>query len=144
MSNHKTNNPYDQYKEIQIKTASQGKLIVMLYDGAIKFLNAAKEAIEQKKIEEGHNKITKAQDIIMELLLSLNFEAGDIAHKLYNLYIYMNKRLIEANIYKSTTQIDEVIKMLNDLKEVWNQIANQTGPGDEKSLDKNISVNITT
>ena len=144
MSNHKTNNPYDQYKEIQIKTASQGKLIVMLYDGAIKFLNAAKEAIEQKKIEEGHNKITKAQDIIMELLLSLNFEAGDIAHKLYNLYIYMHKRLIEANIYKSTTQIDEVIKMLNDLKEVWNQIANQTGPGDEKSLDKNISVNITT
>ncbi len=80
----------------------------------------------------------------MELLLSLNFEAGDIAHKLYNLYIYMNKRLIEANIYKTATQIDEVIKMLNDLKDVWNQIANQTGPGDEKSLDKNISVNITT
>ncbi len=50
MNNNKTNNPYDKYKEIQIKTASQGKLIVMLYDGAIKFLNSAKEAIEQKRI----------------------------------------------------------------------------------------------
>jgi flagellar protein FliS len=144
MNNPRSRNPIDQYKETQIKTANQGKLIVMLYDGAIKFLNAAKEALAQKNIEECHHKITRSQDIIMELLLSLNMEAGDIAHKLYNLYIYMNKRLIEANIYKKPEPIDEVLKMLVDLKEVWAQIANQNAPGDEKALDKNTSVNFTS
>ncbi|MDD5065425.1 MAG: flagellar export chaperone FliS [bacterium] len=144
MNGPKSNNPIDKYKETQIKTANQGKLIVMLYDGAIKFLNAARDAIINKKTEEVHNKITRAQDIIMELLLSLNMEAGDIASKLYNLYIYMNKRLIEANIYKKTEPVDEVLKMLTELKEVWAQIASQNTPGDDTALEKNTSVNFTT
>lgn len=144
MNTPRSNNPADKYKETQIKTANQGKLIVMLYDGAIRFLNAAREAIRDNRIEECHNKVTRAQDIIMELLLSLNMEAGDIAHKLYNLYIYMNKRLIEANIYKKVEPIEEVLKMLTELKEVWAQIAGQAAPGDEKALDKNTSVNFTS
>ncbi len=136
--------PYEKYKETQIKTATQGKLIVMLYDGAIKFLNHAKEAIKNDDIEETHNKLTRAQDIIMELVLSLNLEAGDIAKKLYNLYLYMNTQLMQANMYKKIEPIDEVIKIFTDLKEVWEQVASQTAPGDEKSFDKNTSVNIST
>ncbi len=137
-------NPYEKYKETQIKTANQGKLIVMLYDGAIKFLNQSKEAIEANKIEEAHNKITRTQDIIMELVLSLNLDAGPIAKKLYNLYLYLNQRLMEANMYKKKEPIDEVIKLLTDLKEVWDQIAAQTGPGDDKSFNKNQSINISS
>ncbi len=136
--------PYKKYKETQIKTATQGKLIVMLYDGAIKFLNHAKEALQNNNVEESHNKLTRAQDIIMELVLSINLEAGDIAKKLYNLYLYMNKKLMEANMYKKTEPIDEVLKMLTDLKEVWQQVASQSTAGDEKAFDKSSSVNIST
>ncbi len=136
--------PYEKYKETQIKTATQGKLIVMLYDGAIKFLNHAKESMHANKIEEAHTKLTRAQDIIMELVLSINLEAGDIAKKLHNLYLYMNKRLMEANMYKKTEPIDEVLKILTDLREVWEQVASQTAPGNETALNKNTSVNIST
>lgn len=137
-------NPYDSYKETQIKTANQGRLIIMLYDGAVKFLKSAKDSLKNNEIEESHNKITRAQDIIMELLLSLNMEAGDIAIKLYNLYLYMNKRLMESNVYKTLEPIDEVLGMLNELRDVWSQISSQQTPGDEKSLEKNVSVNIST
>ncbi len=137
-------NPYEKYKETQIKTANQGKLIVMLYDGAIKFLNQSKESIDANKIEEAHNKITRTQDIIMELILSLHLEAGPIAKKLYNLYLYMNQRLMEENMYKKKDPIDEVLKLLIDLKEVWDQIASQYGPGDDKAFNKNQSINISS
>jgi len=136
--------PYDCYKETQIRTATQGKLIVMLYDGAIKFLNLAKTAIDEKDIEAAHNNIVRAQDIIMELLLSLNMEAGEIAHKLYSLYLYMNKRLMEANISKKIKPIDEVLKMLEELRDVWAQVANKTSAGDDHTLEKSRSVNIAT
>ena len=70
------NNVYKQYKETQINTANQGKLIVMLYDGAIKFINKALEHMAKKEIESTHNNIVKAQDIITELLTSLNGPIG--------------------------------------------------------------------
>jgi flagellar protein FliS len=113
---------YKNYKEVEIETASGLKLVVMLYAGAIKFLNIAKEAIYQKKLDVANNNIIKAQDIITELMISLNFEAGDIAHNLYSLYIYMNRRLLEANIEKNAEIINEVIKLLTILKEAWDEL----------------------
>ena len=145
MSKPCNSNPYDKYKETQIKTASQGKLIIMLYNGAIKFLTQAKEGMEKNEIEESHNLIVRAQDIIMELLLSLNMNAGELAGKLYNLYLYMNKRLMEANVYKNIEPIDEIITMLTELKEVWTQVSGKNPSAPEvKSLEKNVSVNIST
>ena len=113
---------YKNYKEVEIETASGLKLVVMLYAGAIKFLNIAKEAIYQKKLDVANNNIIKAQDIITELMTSLNFEAGEIAHNLYSLYIYMNRRLLEANIEKNAEIISEVIKLLTILKEAWEEL----------------------
>ena len=77
------NNPYQQYKKNQIETADQGKLIVMLYDGAIKFISRAIELMDRKKvtgedIETIHKNIIRTQDIITELMSSLNMDAGDI------------------------------------------------------------------
>ena len=144
MNKPNNSNPYNKYRETQVKTANQGKLIVMCYDGAIKFLNQAKEAIKKDDIEGSHNFITRTQDIIMELLLSLNLDAGDIAKKLYNLYLYMNTQLMQANMDKKIEPIDDVIKLLSSLKEVWDQISKQSAPGDEKAFDKNTSVNIAT
>jgi flagellar protein FliS len=135
--------PYEQYKETQIKTASPGKLIVMLYDGAIKFLKQAKIAINNKEIENAHKNIVRAQDIIIELLLSLNMEAGEIAEKLQSLYIYLNKKLMEANLKKSCEPIDEVLKFLTELREAWNEAAKKNIDSSPETLEKSRSVNIS-
>ena len=113
---------YKNYKEVEIETASGLKLVVMLYTGAIRFLNIAKEGIFTKKLDIANNNIIKAQDIITELMTSLNFEAGEIAHNLYSLYVYMNRRLLEANIEKNPEIISEVIKLLTILKEAWEEL----------------------
>ncbi|HQO40892.1 MAG TPA: flagellar export chaperone FliS, partial [Spirochaetota bacterium] len=94
-------NPYNQYKQTQISTANQGKLIVMLYDGAIKFLNIAIENIEPMRYDVVNTNIIKAQDIITELLLSLNMnEGGEISQNLFSLYMYFKRQLLEANMRK--------------------------------------------
>ena len=80
---------YDSYKANDIETASPVKLIVMLYAGAIKFSNIAIAHIEKNDIEGANTNILKAQNIISELLASINFEAGGIADDLSNLYIYL-------------------------------------------------------
>ncbi len=124
-----------QYKETQVKTANQGKLIVMLYDGAIKFLKVALDSLPNKKYDTVNNNIIKAQDIIAELMLSLNFEVGDFANKLYGLYSYMNKRLVEGNIKKTTEPIEEVIRYLVELKDAWEQIAHISTDNDRINID---------
>jgi len=136
--------PYESYKETQIKTATPGKLIVMLYNGAIKFLHIAKDAINTNDIETAHNNIVKAQDIVMELLLSLNMDAGEIAKKLSGLYLYINKKLTEANIYKKLKPIEEVLGMMEELRDVWGEVANKSVNSDSNILEKNRTVNITS
>lgn len=113
---------YRNYKEVEIETASGLKLVVMLYNGAIKFLNLAIDGIKQRKLDVANNNIIKAQDIVTELISSLNFDAGEIAHNLYSLYLYINRRLLEANIQKNTEILQEVIKLLTNLKSAWDEL----------------------
>lgn len=129
-------NPYNQYKQTQITTANQGKLIVMLYDGAIKFLNIALDNMSPKTYDVVNNNIIKAQDIITELLLSLNMEeGGEISQNLFNLYMYFKRQLLEANIKKDAELIKHVVKLLKDLREAWDQIS-----ATETRSDKNINI----
>lgn len=94
-------NPYEQYKTTQISTATPGQLVVMLYDGAIKFCKMAKLGIEQKNIETANNNLIKVQNIIQELKISLDMKAGgELSETLDALYEYMLRRLIEANMKK--------------------------------------------
>lgn len=123
------------YKETQVKTANQGKLIVMLYNGAIKFLKLALENLPKKKYDIVNNNIIKTQDIISELMLSLNFEVGDFANKLYDLYSYINKRLVEGNIKKSAEPLEEVIRYLVELKKAWEQISHVSTYNDQANVD---------
>lgn len=117
-------NPYNQYKQTQISTATQGRLIVMLYEGAIKFLKIAQENMTPKKYEIVNTNIQKAQDIISELMTSLNMDqGGDIAKNLLSLYVYFKKRLLEANMKKDAAILDEVIVLLTQLCDAWEQIA---------------------
>jgi flagellar secretion chaperone FliS len=121
-------NPFNEYKKTQITTANQGKLIVMLYDGAIKFLNIAIENMDPRTYDVANNNIIKAQDIITELLLSLNMkDGGEISQNLFNLYMYFKKALLDANIKKDAEMVRSVLKLLKELRDAWDKIsANET------------------
>lgn len=114
-------NAYQQYKQTQFETANQEKLILMLYDGALKYLRRANKGFEDKDYEIVNDSLTKSQDIINELLVSLNMEAGELAQHLYQLYDYMRRRLIEANLQKSKDPVQEVIEMIAELRDTWQQ-----------------------
>lgn len=116
-------NAYNAYQSNSVMTASPAKLVLMLYDGAIKNLKLAELALEEKKIEKVNTYIKKTQDIISEFMLTLNFDVGgDVAKNLYQLYEYMYNRLLRANIDKDVEGIREVKKYLEELRETWAQI----------------------
>ncbi len=137
-------NPYETYKKAQVQTANQGKLIVMLYDGAIRFVKAAIEAVGNNKLESAHRNIVRAEDIITELLLSLDYDkGGDIAKKLASIYIYVNEQLLEANITKKNEPLELVIKLMSDLRESWAKISGQMTEADSFDMDKKGGLNIS-
>jgi flagellar secretion chaperone FliS len=117
-------NGLDAYQTNTIATQSKGRLVVMLYDGAIKFLKMAIKEMEAKNYEAKGRYIAKAQDIIWELNNVLNVEeGGDIAKNLRSLYLYMNRRLNQANIKVDQEIVKEVISLLETLNKSWKTIA---------------------
>lgn len=116
-------NAYNAYKNNEIMSASKTKLLLMLYDGAIKYLKLAEIAIAEKKIEKTNDNIKKTQDILVEFMSTLNFEeGGEIANNLYQLYEYMYQRLIRANIDKDVAAVSEVRGYLEELRETWTKL----------------------
>ncbi len=114
----------ETYQETAITSQSPGKLIVMLYDGAIKFLKLAIKEIESKDPEAKGEYISKAMDIIFELNTVLDTEAGgEIAMNLRKLYLFMGRHLTEANAKQDIGKIEEVINLLEDLNQSWKAIA---------------------
>lgn len=114
------------YLHTQVNTTSQAQLLLMLYDGGIKFLKQAKIKIEEKNFAEKGILISKALDIIAELDGSLNPEkGGDLATNLHHLYFYCNTRLLQANLKMDTTLIDEVINILLSLRDAFAQISGE-------------------
>ncbi len=137
------NNVYKQYKETEINNANQGKLIIMLYDGAIKHLNKALDCIPKKEIEQAHNSIIKVKDIITELTTSLDMDTGDISQRLFSIYMYINRRLSEANIKKDIEPLLEVKKYLIQLKNAWEE-ANKKVQNENLSTANKGGINIAT
>lgn len=122
------NNFPAQYLQAAVATAPPGRLLLMLYDGAISFLSRAVEAIEAKNYEEAHRLITRVQDIIAELISSLDMQY-EVAQSLYRLYDYFNRRLIEANVKKESLPAAEVQGYLKELREVWAEAVAKVGAG---------------
>ena len=123
-----TMNPYAKsskaYKQASVTTDDQGALILMLYDGAIRFCKTAHLKIEKKDLEGAHFNLVKAKDIVAELLASLNTEsAGEMGNNLRQLYTYIYNRLIDANLQKDNPMIQEVIELLVEVREGWRAIA---------------------
>ncbi len=113
----------DIYKENAVGTQGKGRLIVMLYDGAIRFLNLAIKELETGNYAAKGQYIAKAQDIINELNAVLDMDAGgEIATNLRQLYCFMIRRLSEANIKKEPRLIQDVIDLLEELNQGWKAI----------------------
>ena len=114
----------DVYKDASVTTQSKGNLVVMLYDGAIKFMKMAIQEIGKNNPEAKGQYIKKAQDIIVELNTVLDMEAGgEIALNLRKLYLYMGQQLNEANIKQDPQRISEVITLMEELNQGWKAIA---------------------
>lgn len=128
-------NAFEQYRRMNVVTADQKTLIVMLYDGAIRFLGRAEAALNDSRIEEASNNLLRVQDILMELIAGINREAGEIAESLFQLYSYMYRRLMEGNSTKTADPLREVIMLLSQLKDAWVQIeVKQTGTNTEAMI----------
>lgn len=112
------------YKTNAVVTQSPGKIVVMLYEGAIRFLQQAIDALEKKDYIEKGRLINRATDIILELDAVLNMEAGgEIARNLRRLYRFMVVHLMQANFKKDPERIRQTIHLLKNLLDGWKQIA---------------------
>jgi flagellar protein FliS len=111
-----------RYQDMKVQTASPAQIMIMLYDGAIRFSLQAKKKLEEKDFEGKGIFISKTQAIVDELMNSLNFSiAPELCENLQQLYIYINERLSEANIKCDAEVLDEVIGLLNTLRDGWKQ-----------------------
>jgi len=116
------NNPYERYKQTRVETAGPLQLIIMLYDGAIRFTRQAAHAIEERDYEKANEYLKRAQDIIDELNFSLNLEAGDIAKNLQQLYEFINHQLVQANVKKDAASLQSVERILVTLRSAWDEL----------------------
>ncbi len=116
-------NPLDAYVKNSVETVSPLQQIILLYDKAIVLLKVTKENIQQKDIHNKINNITKISDIIQALDSSLDFErGGEIAHNLHLLYDFVLRSLVTINVHNDTKLIDDIIEILQNLKEGWEGI----------------------
>jgi flagellar protein FliS len=120
-------NPYvnarQAYAESSVMTASREQLVVMLYDGAIRFLRQSAEAMRVGSREQSRNRMRRAEAIIDELNTTLDMSYGEIPARLRSIYLFCKRQLIQANIETDPARIDGVVKLLAELREAWEQVA---------------------
>lgn len=143
------NQAYSAYKEASVKTASQGKLIIMLYDECCRQLSSALEKfgdddkIAAKDIEPFSHNVIKAQEIITELMVSLDMDSGgEIAQNLLNLYMFFNQELLEANMGTKPEKITFVRNMMSQLRESWASAIVNTVPVENQTM-QHTGINIS-
>ena len=120
-------NPYAKgnsaYKQAQVTTQDQGTLILMLYDGCVRFLKTSLVKMEANDIEGTHANLVRAKNIISELISSLDQDtSGELGQSLVQLYTYMYNKLIDANINKNAAHIEEVINLMAELRDGWQAV----------------------
>lgn len=114
-------NAYAQYNNSKILTASPAELTLMLYDGAIKFCNIAIMAIEKKEVEKAYLNIIRVQKIVDEFRATLDMKYP-VAQDFDRVYVYLQKRLIEANMKKDKDIMEEVATHLRSMRDTWKEV----------------------
>ena len=113
------------YQQQSILTATPGKLVVMLYDGAVRFLRQAEAAMREGAWLHSYEKLGRGEAIIDELLATLNMDTGEIAERLQAIYVFCKRTLIEARIQKDSEKVGHVVALLTNLREAWAKLAEQ-------------------
>ena len=126
---------HKRYQQVNVETASQGKLIVMLFNGAVQRAEKALHAIEDGNLENVHNHLVRAQDIIAELRGALNMEAGEVAGNLDRVYEYFQHLLIKANVRKDVAPLHDVIELMTLMRDTWAELFATTGETPKKQFN---------
>ncbi|MBP2241998.1 flagellar protein FliS [Cytobacillus eiseniae] len=114
------NNPYQSYQQNSVNTASPGELTLMLYNGCLKFITIGKKAIEKGNIEDKNTNLLKAQNIIRELMVTLNMDVA-ISKDMMALYEFINRRLMEANMKNDLSALNEVEELITNFRDTWKE-----------------------
>ena len=114
-------NGYAQYNNSKVLTASPAELTLMLYEGAIKFSNIAVMAMEKKDVQKAHNNIIRVQRIIEEFRSTLD-RKYPVAEDFDRVYVYILKRLLEANIKKDPEILEEILEHLRSMRDTWVEV----------------------
>ena len=119
-------NPYASpaaYRESSVLTASPEQLVVMLYDGAGRFLRQAEAALSEGAVDHAHDRLNRGEAIIDELLATLDMDQGTIAERLQAIYVYCKRCLMEARRERDATKVRLVVRLLGELRDAWAQVA---------------------
>lgn len=135
------------YKSMQVLSSKPEKLILLLYDGAIKFIRKGQQSLENEQLEEAHNNLIRAQNILVELMGSLNFDkGGEIASNLFRIYEFMHYTLVQANVKKEPEPLGRICEQLKHLRDSWfKALKNEAGgkdPGPRDGGDQIKSISI--
>ena len=121
-------NAYSQYSNNRVLTASPAELVLMLYDGAIKFCNIAIAAIEEKNPQKAHTNIIKVEKIVDHFRMTLDM-SYPVAEDFERVYTYLSQRLIEANMKKDAGILREVCEHLRSMRDTWKEVMRQNREG---------------
>jgi len=119
-------NPYASpaaYRESAVLTASPEQLVVMLYDGAGRFLRQAEAALSEGAVEHAHDRLNRGEAIIDELLATLDMDQGKISERLQAIYIYCKRCLMEARRERDANKVRLVVRLMGELRDAWAQVA---------------------
>ncbi len=135
-------NPYKKYQSTQVNTSDSRALLIMLLEGANRFLREGRKAMEEGNYSKSNTLCIKVEKIIMELINTLDLSQGDFTKNLLSLYEYMYRRLVEANIEKDVNRIKEVQVLFADMEDMWKDVykkvlsEEKAGGAKEKKLDQ--------
>lgn len=127
------NSPYEKYRQSSVKTSTPSQLLIMLFDGAIRFVRAGMEGIDSVDYQKTNINLGKAQTIVSELMSTLD-PTYDISKSLYDLYEYINHLLIQANVKKDKVPAEEALQYLTEFRLTWLE-ASKLVPAHENTMD---------
>lgn len=116
-----TSNPYNIYKQNSVNLASGQQLLLMLLDGSVKYTKIARLAILEKDIARAHKELIRVQDIFLELMITMD-KNTKYMEDLYNLYEFVKNELVKANMKKDIKIIDEVLPIIEEIRDMWYEV----------------------
>lgn len=117
-----------QYTTHTAQTATPGQLVVMLYDGFLRFAAQGRAALERGDVGESAGRLTRAQDIVTELRVTLDMTQGAVAQNLASIYDYVGERITAARLERDPEQVSEAMRRMSDLRDAWARIASTPKP----------------